>query len=496
MSLASVRWNGGSHVFHVPTDLNVRATFGSAAFLVDARRCVVRLDAAGAPSPPLVAGEAYVAYSGGSRELHRQLHALRGQLAAARNEQTKLRERLAKFEACTRAEMLAIAQMLHPSSATPPPSSITPPPSSITPPPSSANPPPSSTTPTPSSTTPPPSSTTPPPSSITPPPSSITPPPSSTTPPPSSTTPPPSSITPPPSSTTPPPSSTTPPPSSTTPPPPSDEWRGRPIGVLRSVWVEKNGTPRQGSVCAASVAELRIRVAGLNACHALEGLGSFSHVWLLFVFHKNGGAATKSKVQPPRLDGVKVGLFATRTPHRPNNLGLSLARLVAVRGDTLHLAAVDLIDGTPVMDVKPFVPFADSAVAPTVAPWLAVPPTPELSVDFTAAALAQLRALAPSLRLLRGEEQAKQAITEVLGGDPRSVHWRQHRTDLQYGFSIDTLNVVSRFEGTNVIVEQVQHIDLCDRSHIKGEAAMAAKAPAAGGAELATPDLLAAEASR
>ncbi len=70
-------------------------------------------------------------------------------------------------------------------------------------------------------------------------------------------------------------------------------------------------------------------------------------MWLLWVFDKNVGTMTKSKVKPPRLDGGKTGLFATRTPHRPNNLGLSLVRLDSVKGDTLHLSGVDLVDGTP-----------------------------------------------------------------------------------------------------------------------------------------------------
>ena len=97
---------------------------------------------------------------------------------------------------------------------------------------------------------------------------------------------------------------------------------------------------------------------------ALEGLETFSHVWLLYDFHENTNAAKlaqpsgqtpqlKAKVHPPGLSGEKIGLFATRTPHRPSPIGLSVARLLEVRGDTLVLGGADLVDGTPILDIKP-----------------------------------------------------------------------------------------------------------------------------------------------
>ena len=94
------------------------------------------------------------------------------------------------------------------------------------------------------------------------------------------------------------------------------------IGYLESCFAVKNGTPRQGSICPTSKAKLRI-LWGTNARHTLEGLEKFSHVWLIFLFHANDNAAVKAKVRPPQLDGEKLGLFATRTPHRPNPIGLS-----------------------------------------------------------------------------------------------------------------------------------------------------------------------------
>jgi len=262
-------------------------------------------------------------------------------------------------------------------------------------------------------------------------------------------------------------------------------WVVRPIGRIRSPFVEKNGTPRQGCVVPSARAKLRLCLAAhppgtLNASHALEGLGAFSHVWLLWLFDRDSRSAAKSKVRPPRLDGAKTGLYSTRTPHRPNRVGLSLVRLLAVEGDTLHLSGVDLCDGTAVVDVKPYVPFADTAEGASVAPWLADTrqQTPDLEVVWSEAAAAELRALLPQLRLLRGEDQARAAVSEVLAADPRSVHWRQTRAALDYGFSIDLLNVVCRFDGGACTVRTVQHLHLCDRSHVAGDA---------GGGPLADP---------
>lgn len=85
----------------------------------------------------------------------------------------------------------------------------------------------------------------------------------------------------------------------------------------------------------------------------------FLSVRIVFLFHKNTNRTIKAKVKPPRLDGAKVGVFASRSPHRPNPIGLTLAKLDAIVGNTLYLSAIDLLDGTPVLDIKPYVPDYD-----------------------------------------------------------------------------------------------------------------------------------------
>ena len=139
------------------------------------------------------------------------------------------------------------------------------------------------------------------------------------------------------------------------------------IGELQSVYRSRNGCPRQGQV--SPQAKSRLVLTSDLTGDALDGLRGCTYVWLLFVFHcnTNGGRATgqakdqarrfrglRLKIRPPRLGGKKVGIFSTRTPHRPNPLGLSLARLDRVdqRSRTLFLSGLDMIDGTPVLDIK------------------------------------------------------------------------------------------------------------------------------------------------
>jgi tRNA-Thr(GGU) m(6)t(6)A37 methyltransferase TsaA len=132
-----------------------------------------------------------------------------------------------------------------------------------------------------------------------------------------------------------------------------------PVGCIESCFAERNGTPRQPGLAPA--ARSRLRVAwGTHPAHTLAGLEGFSHVWLLFVFDRNRGGLdyTKSKVRPPRLDGAPTGVFGCRTPHRPNAIGLSLVQIERIEGGTLHLLGADLIDGTPVLDIKPYLPYA------------------------------------------------------------------------------------------------------------------------------------------
>ena len=146
-------------------------------------------------------------------------------------------------------------------------------------------------------------------------------------------------------------------------------WAGwqqcRPIGYIDSPFPCKFATPRQGSLVPDSRAVLQLcRGLGreMDARAALDGLGEYSHVWLLWAAHLNGHDATSAKVRAPKLRGRKTGVFATRAPYRPNPIGLSLVRLDSVDEDllALELSGVDLVSGTPILDIKPYFPSYDA----------------------------------------------------------------------------------------------------------------------------------------
>lgn len=136
----------------------------------------------------------------------------------------------------------------------------------------------------------------------------------------------------------------------------------RPIGVVRTPYARRMDAPHQPSVVAGTEtgqpAEATLELDSWVPEAALRDLEGFQRLWLIFAFHLSEGWAPL--VQPPRGPRAKRGVLATRSPHRPNPLGLSCVELVAVEGRVLRLRGVDLLDGTPVLDLKPYVPYADA----------------------------------------------------------------------------------------------------------------------------------------
>jgi tRNA-Thr(GGU) m(6)t(6)A37 methyltransferase TsaA len=163
-----------------------------------------------------------------------------------------------------------------------------------------------------------------------------------------------------------------------------------PIGFVRSPFLEKVEAPRQAVAPGAAGVEAFVDVLKEHE-HALADLEGFERIWLLFWFHE--AKASRAKVLPPRSD-KKRGVFATRSPHRPNPIGISAVRLVRVSGLTLHVCDVDLLDGTPIVDIKPYIPYADS-FPDANAGWLeSKDPRPAWQVVFDGAANEQLEWLA------------------------------------------------------------------------------------------------------
>src|SRR5690606_10231787 len=132
-----------------------------------------------------------------------------------------------------------------------------------------------------------------------------------------------------------------------------------PIGILRSCFKEKFAIPRQPHLAPAARGVLELQPP-FDTGTAIAGLEHVSHVWLLFMFHQTLEDKPRLKVRPPRLGGnATVGVFASRATHRPNGIGQSVVKLDRIEPGRLWLSGIDLLDGTPVLDIKPYVPYAD-----------------------------------------------------------------------------------------------------------------------------------------
>jgi tRNA-Thr(GGU) m(6)t(6)A37 methyltransferase TsaA len=129
-----------------------------------------------------------------------------------------------------------------------------------------------------------------------------------------------------------------------------------PIGVVRSPFTEKMQAPRQPGVPQSADGRVEL-FAGRDFEHALEDLTTFRYIWIIFWFDRAEG--WRPKVLPPRSE-KRRGVFATRSPHRPNPIGMSLVELAGVEGLVLSVKGLDLLEGTPVLDIKPYIPYADS----------------------------------------------------------------------------------------------------------------------------------------
>lgn len=199
-----------------------------------------------------------------------------------------------------------------------------------------------------------------------------------------------------------------------------------PIGTLRTVFTEKFGAPRQSRMIPAAVGTLKL---GDDSRYrqALEHLDRFSHVWLVYVFHHHLDLQHREPwrplISPPRVDAPKnIGVFASRSPHRPNPIGLSVVKLERVMLDApggieIEVSGVDILDGTPVLDIKPYLPFADR-VDEANSGW-ALGSIVKYPVSFSEVAIEKLRQIEaqhPRFRAL---------LTQMLELDPRPTSQRR-----------------------------------------------------------------------
>lgn len=186
-----------------------------------------------------------------------------------------------------------------------------------------------------------------------------------------------------------------------------------PIATVRSCFGGKFGIPRQPGLCPSAWGSLVFHPA-YRSEEAIRGIEGFSHLWLIFGFHETVEQGWKPTVRPPRLGGnQRIGVFASRSTFRPNGLGLSLVRLegvdrTAVEGPILKLAGLDLLDGTPIFDVKPYLPYAEAL--PEAAGGFAAEALVRLPVEVEPAAAEAFGALST---------RARAVVQEALSLDPR-----------------------------------------------------------------------------
>jgi tRNA-Thr(GGU) m(6)t(6)A37 methyltransferase TsaA len=194
-----------------------------------------------------------------------------------------------------------------------------------------------------------------------------------------------------------------------------------PIGVVRSPFTERAEAPRQAAAARDVPGRIEL-LPGRGFEDALEGLDGWEYAWVVFVFHRNveEGRGWKPKVQPPRAE-AKMGVFATRSPHRPNPIGMSVVRIARVEGLVVHVRDLDVLDGTPVLDLKPYVAYAD-AYPDAKSGWLEVrDPRVAWEVAFSPEATAELAWLEE-----RGVD-LRASITSVLALGPQPHAYRRIR---------------------------------------------------------------------
>ncbi|MGB5831553.1 MAG: tRNA (N6-threonylcarbamoyladenosine(37)-N6)-methyltransferase TrmO [Thiohalocapsa sp.] len=227
-----------------------------------------------------------------------------------------------------------------------------------------------------------------------------------------------------------------------------------PIGIVRSPFADKFGIPRQPGLVDAAEAQLLL-LPPYDQEAAFTGLDGFSHVWLLFVFHQDClDAGWKPRVRPPRLGGQrKVGVFASRAPYRPNPIGLSAVAHDGLErsgdGLSLRLKGLDLLDGTPVLDIKPYVPYADS-IADAASGFAPTPPDQRWQIRFSSEAAASVLARDPDGRL-----RLRELIEQVIAQDPRPGYMDRYPERRRFALRLHDCEIVWCVEGDAVEIRSV-----------------------------------------
>ena len=227
----------------------------------------------------------------------------------------------------------------------------------------------------------------------------------------------------------------------------------KPIGHVNSPYKQKFVVPRQANLVSAGFGSIELNQE-YSDINSLRGMEQFSHLWIIFFLHATAEKGWSPTVQPPRLGGKKrVGVFSSRAPYRPNPIGISAVEYIEhyeSHGRVLiKVGGLDLLDGTPVLDLKPYIPYADS-IPNASGGYAAEKPPNKLVIVFSRKAEEELIANKVNYPNL------KELIVQLLTLDPRPA-WRvKNQDNKQYGVTLYDLNIKFRIEGKQTTVISIR----------------------------------------
>ena len=221
-----------------------------------------------------------------------------------------------------------------------------------------------------------------------------------------------------------------------------------PIGKISTPYQEKFAIPRQPGLVSSALGCITL-TSTENHQEMVRGLSEFSHLWLLFIFHANKQQGWKPLVKPPRLGGnKKVGVLATRSTFRPNPLGMSVVKLerIEIINNTVKIfvSGVDLLNQTPIVDIKPYIPYSDS-VPNASASFAQTEPEQQLIITYSHRAEQQV------IEYQKDFPELLTLINQVLAQDPRPAYKKKVKDNTDYGMALYTLNIRWRLVSTDTV---------------------------------------------
>jgi tRNA-Thr(GGU) m(6)t(6)A37 methyltransferase TsaA len=228
-----------------------------------------------------------------------------------------------------------------------------------------------------------------------------------------------------------------------------------PIGLCRSPYTDKFGIPRQPRLVTDAEARIEL-LPPYDREEAFDGLEGFSHVWLLFVFHQDClQASWRAQVRPPRLGGRdKVGVFASRAPYRPNPIGISAVAQHGLERQgkqlMLRVAGADLLDGTPILDIKPYVPYAD-AIPDAEGGFANARPQARFQVNFSELTQRQI-----AEQDADGRRRLRELIEQVIAQDPRPGYMDRYPERREFALQLYDLEIQWRIDAERALVTSVR----------------------------------------